>query len=803
MSTPSQPVGQTVSHYRILRKIGGGGMGVVYEAEDLKLGRHVALKFLPDDLANDAQALGRFQREAKAASSLNHANICTVYEIDETDRRTFIAMELLEGQTLRHMIAGRPMENEMVLDLGSQIADALDAAHAKGIIHRDIKPANIFVTNRGQAKILDFGLAKVTLKPESAALGAPTIESEQHLTSPGRALGTVAYMSPEQVRGKELDARTDLFSFGAVLYEMCTGMLPFRGDASAVMFESILNRAPVPPVRINPDTPPRLEEIINKCLEKDRSLRYQHAADIRTDMQRLKRDTESSRTIAVPALSDKTLKHRLLWAVLAACIVVVGLAIAGVWHLRSGKATQIDSVAVLPFTNVGGDANTDYLSDGITESLIGSLAHVPDLKVKSRNSVFHYKGKDVDMQKVGNELEVVALVSGRIVPRGDNIEVSAELTDVRDNTEIWGQHYSGKSTEIISLEQQIAGDLAEKLRSNLSTSERRLVAKQGTQNPEAYELYLKGRYYWNKRTLADMQTALSYFNQAIAKDPGYALAYSGLADTYTLLPDYGGGNQRENLLKSSAAARKALELDATLAGPHAVLGNNKVEEWDFAGGEAEFKKAFELDPSYATAHQWYALAIAAIGGREQEALAEINRAHQLDPMSLEISVDIGTVRIMAHQYDEAITACNNVISDNPTFPHAHGCLAQAYWRKRMYSQALEEYKASAQLSGNRDSAELTSAVEEGFRSAGVKGAWTKLLEGHLAQRKEGKGGPLSYEIAGVYAQLGDKEQAFHWLNTAYQERDSELINLKTSPLFDPIRSDPRFAELVRKVGLPQ
>jgi TolB-like protein len=482
-------------------------------------------------------------------------------------------------------------------------------------------------------------------------------------------------------------------------------------------------------------------------------------------------------------------------------LILAGLGYGAYRWLSPSSGSGIDSLAVLPFANGGGDANTDYLSDGITESLIDSFAHVPQLKVKSRNSVSRYKGKDVDVQKVGNDLGVSAVVSGRVVPRGDSIEVSAELTDVRDNTELWGQHYSGKSADIISLQQQIAGDIADKLRSKLSTSEKQQVTKQGTQNPEAYELYLKGRYSWNKRTPSDIASAISFFNQAVAQDPGYALAYSGLADAYSVLPEY-GGTPSETYPKANAAARRALELDATLAHPHAVLGSDEMEyDWDFAGGDAEYKKAFELDSNDATAHLWYAEDIGLIGGREQEALTEANRAHQLDPLSPITSREIGHVHIMARQFDGAIAICKKLANENPTFARAHDCLAQAYWGKRMYPQVIEEWKASGQLSGDRNESEFASALEQGFHSAGWKGALTKGIETRQAQRKSGYSS--AYGIASLYADLGDKDQAFRWLDTAYQERDLFLLGLKTDFLLDPLRSDQRFAELVRKVGLPQ
>ena len=492
-----------------------------------------------------------------------------------------------------------------------------------------------------------------------------------------------------------------------------------------------------------------------------------------------------------------TSRHWQTTAVVAALTFALGFLSLALLYRR----TTADSIAVLPFINGVSDGSSDYLSDGITESLIGNLVHVPQLKVKSRSSVFHYKGQDVDLQKAGRDLGVSLVVSGRVAQQGDTVEVSAELTDVRDNTEIWLQHYHGSTSDILSLQQQIAGDIAEKLRSKLSPSEKQQVTRQGTQSPEAYALYLKGRYAWNKRTAGDLATAIAFFNQAIAKDPGYALAYSGLADVYSALPNF-WGNPSEDFPKSNAAARKALELDATLAHPHAVLGENEMQyDWDFAGGEAEFKKAFDLDPNDATAHQWYADDLGMIGGREQEAIAEVNRAHQLDPLSPVIPRVVGSVLVWARHYDQAIAVCQKLANENPTVAVAHDCLAYAYWGKRMYPEAIEQWKTYGQLSGNPFDSQLAEALEQGFHSDGWKGALGKAIELRLEQRKTRYSSPLM--IARLYADRGDHDQALQWLNTAYREHDWLLIGLNSYFQFDSLRHDPLFVEVVRKVGLPQ
>ena len=845
--TTSQ-VGQQLAHYKILKEIGRGGMGEVYLAEDTKLGRRVALKLLPAYFTKDEQRVRRFQQEARAASALNHPNILTIYEIGQTDAIYFIATEFIEGETLRQRLCHSTVPLREALEIATQTASARAAAHQAGLVHRDIKPENIMLRPDGLVKVLDFGLVKLTEDPGAVDTTLPTQLKVD--TNPGMVMGTASYMSPEQARGSAVDARTDGWSLGVVLYEIIAGRIPFEGSNSNEILASILSdKQALPLARYTRDVPPELERIVEKAVSKNRDERYQTSKDLLIDLKKLKQKLEieaelersghpagrvsgsssvldrevgtpTSSAAASAATSEESTQttrivgrsKKLAVAVGFAGILII-VALALLYRLRTsspiGETAMIKSIAVLPFENASGNADVEYLSDGIAETLINSLTELPNLSVKARSSVFRYKNQNVSPQIVGKELGVQAVLTGRMIQHGDDLTLFLSLVDAATENQLWGKQYNQKLTDLVRLQTQITQDVSESLKAKLTSVDQQKLARRYTANPEAYRLYLQGRYLWNKRTERDMSKSLEYFQQAVAIDPNYALAYTGIADAcVNLSMGFSFAPTRPSLLlpKAKGAALRALEIDNTLAEAHVSLAVIKERwDWDFAAAEREYKHALELNPDYATAHHRYSVFLGAMG-RFDEAIVEIERARQLDPLSLVIAVDSARPYTISGRYDRAVEILRKVVEIDPNFMRGHHLLAINYSWMGRFEDAVREVQKAFELVGGQYREDGTKRINDTlaliYAHAGRKSEALKLAAEMDEQEKQGK---YIYALSrtGVYSELGDREQAFRCLEKAYSERSPAMAELKSSHIFDKIRDDPRFADLVRRVGLPQ
>lgn len=803
--------GDQLGPYKILASIGAGGMGEVYRAQDAKLGRDVALKVLPAEMAHDPERLARFHREAKALAQLDHPNIVTIHSVEECNGVHFLTMQLVEGRSLDRVIPASGLPLEQIVEIARALGDALAVAHDKGIVHRDLKPGNVMVTNEGHVKVLDFGLAKDV----RAANGGDLTLTSDSQTQIGVVMGTPAYMSPEQAAGRLLDHRTDIFSLGVVLHEMATGRRPFEGTSSAELVSAILRDTPPSVTDARPDLPSDLARIIRRCLEKDPSHRVQTARDVSNEFRDLARQTSqrwaaattsTSSSHAVPAADSgiphadevSGVKRHAIALTIAAILLVIGFAGVGI-YLKGSKAGQVDSIAVLPLENRSNDPEAEYISDGITESINNSLTRLPSLRVIPHSVASHYRGKSMDMRKVGDELRVQAVLTGSIAQRGDDLTVNVELDDVRNGKQLWGERYNRKLADLLAVQNEIAREVSQLLRSQLSAEDQQKLTKGSTDNPEAYQLYLKGKYYTNKLSKAGFSKGIEYFNQAIALDHQYGLAYSGLAynyinqDDWFMPPNEAGPKTRE-------AAQKALAIDESDGGAHLSMAIvTHWYDWNWAAAESEFKRAIELNPNNWEAHTYYSWFLAPMG-RNDQSIAEAKRAQQADPLSGFANFNVGGALVFARQWDPAIEQLHRAIEVDPTFWFSHCFLGRAYEQKGKLPEAIAEFQRALEL--EEDNAEIWSGLGHAYALSGKRAEAQKVLE-HL-KGVSAHSWVAPYNIAVIYAGLGEKEQAFAFLDQAYKDRSYYLPTyLATDARIDSLRSDPRFVELRKRVGLPE
>ncbi len=796
--------GKSISHYCILETLGSGGMGVVYKAEDTTLDRHVALKFLPEEYSKDPEKLERFRQEARAAAALNHPNICIIHEISEYEGRPFIAMELMEGSTLKHRIEGKPVETSRLLGWAIEITDALDAAHHRGIIHRDIKPSNIFITERGRVKILDFGLAKRTFP-----MPGPADKAAANLTIPGMAIGTVAYMSPEQARGEELDQRTDVFSFGAVLYEMATGRRAFQGQSTADIFHHLLGDQPAPVTSINPSLPAELDGIVSKCLEKDRELRYQHASDIRADLKRLKQETISGEAATTARRAQSgTPRRRLRLAAMgltaAALLAVLFFFVLkmGVTH-RGPAATaapaQIRSIAVLPLENLSGDPQQEYFAEGMTDELTADLGTIGQLRVISRGSAMQFEGANLPpTREIAKILNVDAVVEGSVLRVGDRVRITVELVDAREDRQLWARSFERSSRDVLTLQDELATAIAREIHVQLTPTEQSRLASAPVVSPEAHDAYLRGRYFFNRPSDENLKKAIAEFQQAIRLDPKFAPAYSGLSDAYL----WAGFNEgfltaAEARPKAKQAAEKAIELDDNSAEAHASLATFKLfYEHDWAGSEREYRRAISLDPNYAYAHDQFCIGLA-FQGRFKEAVDEGQRAASLDPLSPQIPIDRMFAYVWQGNFQTAREQVKRAANLDPTFffvPQTYGWID------------LEEGKPAAAVSEFQKASAMESpAFTIAFLgyAYGASGDRAQAMAQIEAMKKNSLHGDVPpFDLALVYLGLGNHARALDYLEQAYASDSQWMVWLKEDRIFEPLRSDPRFKDLIRRLNFP-